>query len=325
MYSYLLRRIGVAAVTFIFSTILVFMIIQLPPGDFVDYILSRTSSGGGGAEGYAEDLREYYGLNKPLYQRYLKWVGGIFRGDLGYSMVYRQPVVDLIKREIAWTLVVTGLSFAFAWSMGVILGIYSATHKYSLGDFFLTVFGFLGLSIPNFFLAMLILFVLMSFGTGITGGLFSTTYTTAPWSWAKFTDLLKHIWIPVVAIGTQRIAAIMRLMRGNLLEELNKPYIQTAKAKGLKNWQVVIKHGVRMAVNPLISLAGTLAPKLISGIVVTAVVLNLPVMGPTFIEALKAQDMFLAGAYLLVILVFLLIGNILADIALAITDPRIRY
>lgn len=324
MLSYIIRRLGISVITFFLATVLIFAIIQLPPGDFVNYIISQTGDAGGLSTA-AEKMREYYGLDKPLYQQYFRWVFGVIRGDLGYSFLYRKPVVEVISNEILWTIIVTGFSFALAWLFGIIIGIYSALKKYSFGDYLFTTFGFLGLSIPPFFLALILVYFLVSAGTGITGGLFSEEYLTAVWSWGKFTDFLKHLWVPIIAIGTSNIAEIIRIMRGNLLEIINQPYVQTARAKGLLERVVVLKHAVRIAVNPLISLAGLLAPKLISGIVVTAVVLNLPVIGPTFIEALQSQDMYLAGAYLLMTVVLLLIGNLLADLALAWSDPRIRF
>ena len=204
------------------------------------------------------------------------------------------------------------------------IGIYSALHKYSIGDHVFTFLGFLGLSIPPFFLALILIYLLISSGYGIAGGLFSSQFVNAPWSLEKVMDLMKHIWIPIAAISLSNITEVMRIMRGSMIEVMSQPYIMTARAKGLKKHRVIIRHAVRIAMNPLISLAGLLAPKLISGIVVTAVVLNLPVMGPTFIQALKSQDMYLAGAYLLLTVILLLAGNLIADLALGWSDPRIR-
>lgn len=323
MLSYIVRRLGISLVTFFLATILIFAIIQLPPGDFVNYMISQ-SGGVGGISTAAEKLRHYYGLDQPLYVQYFKWVFGLLRGDLGYSFLYRKPVSEVVASEILWTVTVTGLSFVFSWSIGIVIGIYSAIRKYSLGDYLFTALGFFGLSIPPFFLGLILIYLLVGAGTGITGGLFSEQFLTSAWTWERVLDLLKHLWIPIVAIGTSNIAEIIRIMRGSLLEVINQPHVQTARAKGLKEFVVVIKHGVRLAINPLISLAGLLMPKLVSGIVVTGVVLNLPVIGPTFIEALQSQDMYLAGAYLMMTIVLLLIGNLLADLALAWSDPRIR-
>jgi len=325
MISYVIRRLIVMFFTFLLATALIFSIIQLPPGSYADYALSFLAAEGGQTTKLGNRIKERYGLDKPLYRQYYEWVEGIFRGDLGFSLTYRRPVAEVIADEILWTFLITGLAFGFAWITGIAIGIYSATHKYSILDHLFTFFGFVGLSIPNFVLAMFLIYFMVSAGTGITGGLFSDRFVGAPMSWAKFVDLLKHIWMPVVAIGTARMASVIRIMRGNLLEVINQPYIKTARSKGLRETKVILKHAVRVAINPLISLAGSLAPRLVSGIVVTAVVLNLPVIGPSFLESLKAQDMYLAGAYLLVILMLLLVGNLLADLALAAVDPRIRY
>jgi len=325
MISYLARRLVVAVLTFLLATIIVFFIIELPPGDYVDNYLAASGGQSAQSASVRENLREYYGLDKPFHMRYFSWVGNVIKGDLGYSLRYNTPVINVLSSEIWMTLLVMALSFAFAWTVGLIIGIYSATHQYSLADNIFTTLGFLGLSIPNFFLAMVLIFILLETGTGITGGFFSNEFAMSPWSWGKFVDFLKHLWIPIVAIGTARSVEVMRFMRGNLLEVLSKPYVNSARSKGLRESKVVLKHSVRVAINPLISLAGIQAPRLISGIIVTAMVLNLPVMGPTFVRALKAQDVFLAGAYLLVMVVLLLVGDILADLALAWSDPRIRY
>ena len=323
MLAYTIRRIGISFITFFLASILIFAIIQLPPGDFATYVISQTGDMGG--QGALEArIRQLYGLDQPSHIQYLNWFSGVLRGDLGYSFLYQRPVAEIVRSEIGWTILITGVSFALAWLVGIAIGIFSAVRKYSAGDYLFTLLGFFGISIPPFFLALILIYWMVLAGTGISGGLFSSQYLTAPWDLAKFLDLLKHIWIPIVSISTANIAQVVRIMRGSLMEVIQQPYVQTARAKGLKEWVVIIKHGARIAVNPLISLAGLLAPKLISGMVVTAVVLNLPVVGPTFVDALKSQDMYLAGAYLLLIVILLLVGNILADLALAWSDPRIR-
>jgi peptide/nickel transport system permease protein len=326
MSSYIMRRILISLVTFFLATLVIFFIIQLPPGDYVDFVMGRLLTANTDDVGVlAETLREYYGLNQPVYQRYLKWVGGVLQGNLGYSFLYRKEVSQIIMSELLWTVVVVGLCYLFAWMVGITIGIYSAVRQYSWADHLFTFIGFLGVSIPNFFLAMALVFLLMQLGSDVNIGLFSQEFVEAPWSLAKLADLLKHIWLPVIAVGTAQMAGIIRFMRGNLLDILGKPYIDTARTKGLKEITVILKHAVRNAINPLISIAGMQFPGLISGIVITAVVLDLPLIGPTFLRALNSQDMFLAGGYLLVIVVFLLIGNILADLMLAVVDPRIRY
>jgi peptide/nickel transport system permease protein len=324
MSQYLVQRFVWMIITFFLATLLIFTIIQLSPGDFVTYIVSQTDTTGG-LSSAATKLREYYGLDKPIYQQYFQWLYKILRGDFGYSFLYRKPVIEVMRSEILWTLVITILSFTFAWVVGSVIGIYSALHKYSVGDYIFTALGFLGLSSPSFFIAMVIIYILISAGTGISGGLFSEKFVAAPWSWAKFIDLLKHLWIPIVVISISNMAEVIRIMRGSLLEVLNQPYIQAARAKGLSERVIVMKHALRNAINPLISLIGMSAPKLIAGIVQTAVVLNLPVVGPTYLVALMSQDVYLAGAYLLLTVILLLVGNFIADLALAWIDPRIRY
>lgn len=323
MLRYIIRRLGIALVTLFLATILIFTIIQLPPGDFVDYMISQMSNVA--SEGTMVDvLRAQYGLDQPIVLQYFRWVAGIFRGDFGFSFLYNVPVIHLLRTEIVWTLIITGISFVIAWAIGICIGIYSATHKYSFLDTVLTFLGVAGLSIPPFFVAMLLIYWSITSGYGISGGLFSSEYASAAWSWAKIQDLMRHIWIPILAVVISNITEVMRVTRSSMIEAMSQPHVTTARAKGLKQSQVVFGHGVRLALNPLISMAGLMAPKLLNGIIMTAIVLNLPVMGPTFINALKSQDVYLAGAYLILMVIFLIAGNLLADIVLAWSDPRIR-
>lgn len=312
-------------VTILLGTFLIFWLVQLPPGDFVTHRISEMTNTSGDMAKVAQRLRKYYGFDKPYLLRYVNWVGNLLRGDLGVSLLYRRPIADIVTTQMLWTIIVAGAAYAFAWVGGLLIGIYSALHKYSLADHLLTVLGFVGLSIPSFFVAMVLVSLSFSLGSGVSGGLFSTDLMGTPWTFARVLDLLRHLWIPVLAIGAANMAAVIRFMRGNLIEVLNMPYITTAWGKGLSQWGVVVKHAFRVAVNPLISLAGMQAPQVISGIVVTAVVLDLPIMGPTFLEALQAQDAYLAGTYLLLILLLILIGDIVADVLLGWADPRIRY
>jgi len=314
--------------TFFLVSVVLFAVLQLPPGDFMDYYMAQLAQEGEGEDisQTAAQLRAYYGLDRPLYVQYFKWIGHTLHGDFGFSLLYQTPVNDIIHREIAWTAIVGGVSMFFAWAIGIPIGVYSAVRQYSLFDYIFTFLGFLGLSIPNFFLALILLFFLVFFfHTDITGGFFSLQYQDAPWSWGKFIDLLKHLWVPIIVIGTSHTASIIRITRGNLLDILGQPYIQTARAKGLKEKVVIYKHALRVAINPLISLAGTSFPELVSGAVITGVVLSLPIIGPTYLKALTSQDVELAGSYLLIMTLALLIGNFLADIVLAWVDPRIRY
>ncbi len=328
MVGYIIRRFFSIIITFFLVSAVIFAVLQLPPGDFMDYYMAQLAQEGEGQEisQAAAQLRAYYGMDQPLYIQYFKWIGHVLQGNFGLSLLYQEPVNDIIRQQIAWTLVVCGLSMLFAWLVGIPSGIYSAVHQYSFADYALTFLGFLGLSIPNFFLAMILLFILVFFfHTNITGGFFSLNYLNMSWGWGKFVNLLEHLWVPVVVLGTAQTASLIRIMRGNLLDVLEQPYIQTARAKGLKETIVIYKHALRVAINPLISIAGASFPDLISGAVITAVVLSLPIIGPSYLKALTSQDVALAGSYLLVMALLLLIGNLLADIALAWVDPRIRY
>jgi len=327
MVTYIVRRGISMIVTFFLTSVVIFVILQLPPGDIMDFYMAQLSQEGiQQTAQLAAQLRAFYGLDQPLYIQYFKWVSHVLQANLGFSLLYKMPVNEIVRREIVWTLVVCSLSIFFTWLIGIPIGIYSAVHQYSVADYIFTFLGFLGLSIPNFFLALVLLFLLVVvFHSDITGGLFSPKYINAPWSWGKFIDLLKHLWIPVVVLSTGDTAAIIRIMRANLLDVLGQPYIQTARAKGLKERAVIYKHALRVAINPLISVAGASAPDLISGAVISGIVLSLPIIGPSYLTALETQDIQLAGSYLLLMVTLLLIGNFLADLALAWTDPRIRY
>lgn len=323
MFIYILKRLQAAIVTFFLASILIFLIIQLPPGDFVTYAIGQSGDTSGSAA-VMEKMREQYGLDKPLVVQYFTWMKGVVKGDFGYSFLYKKPAMTVIKNDIFWVIVITGISFTLAWVIGMLIGIYSALYKYSFGDYFFSFVGFIGISIPPFFLALYLIYILVSSGSGVTGGLFSNEFMNAPWSFDKVYDLLKHIWIPILAVTVSNVTEVMKIMRGSMLDVMSQPFILTARAKGLKFYIVVIKHAVRIAINPLISLIGMLAPKLISGVMVIAVVLNIPAMGPTFLKSLMSQDMYLAAAYLMFTILLLIIGNLLADLALAWSDPRIR-
>jgi len=325
MFAFFLRRLGITILMVVLSSFLIFGLIKMPPGSIATREAAEMSKHGGGQYGeLVERLKKRYGLNKHFILQYWDWFSDVLRGNFGRSNIYKRPVSEIILSEVGWTIILGILILTFAWSVGIVIGIYSATHQYSFGDHLFTTLGFLGISIPNFFLAMLMIYILVISGSNITGGLFSSEFKTAPWNWAKFIDLLKHIWMPVLAVGTAKIASVMRIMRNNLLEEINKDYIRTARAKGLSEIEVW-KHGVRVAINPLISKAGMQLSRLFNSVVLVAVVLSVPVIGPTFIEALKSQDTLLASAYLLIMLFLVIIGNFFADMLLAIVDPRIKY
>jgi peptide/nickel transport system permease protein len=305
----------------ILISILSFTVIKLQPGEFGSQYFSNPRV----SPETVENLRARLGLDQPTYMQYLTWVKGIVtEGDFGYSFAYKRPVAELIWERMGWTVVVAGSTILFTWVLAIPIGIFSATHKYSIFDYVFTFIGFIGISVPNFFMALLLMYLVLSMGGTEVGGLFSQQYIGAPWSIAKVIDLLKHIWIPLIAIGTAGMAGILRQMRGNLLDILGEQYVQTARAKGLNENVVIYKHAVRNAINPLISMFGMQLPKLISGTIISAIVLNLPTMGPFFYDALINQDQYLVMTFLMFSAFMMLIGNLIADLLLALVDPRIR-
>lgn len=307
-------------------SIIAFVIMQLPPGDYLTtYIVNLEAQGTYVSDSIVEALELRYGLGQPMHIQYFRWITSIFKGDFGVSFQYDRPVLELILERIFFTFVLAFLSLIFTWVIAFPIGIYSAINQYSLGDYFFTIIGFIGRAIPNFMLALILMwFSYSKFGVA-TWGLFSDQYIEAPWSIYKFLDLFKHLWIPVIIIGTAGAAGLIRIMRANLLDELKLPYVTTAKSKGLPDWKVIWKYPVRVAVNPFISTLGWQIPRLISGSTITSVVLSLPTAGPLFLRALQAQDMYLAGAFVFILSVLTVIGTFLSDILLSITDPRIRY
>ena len=326
MIAYILKRILGMIPTFIIISMITFMIIQLPPGDFVTSAQAEIAASGGGMDASAvEAMRIRYGLDQPIPVQYWRWVNGFPRGDFGYSLEWSAPVWDIIAGRLGWTLLLSGLALVFMWLVSIPIGIYSARYKYSLGDNMFSFLGFLGLSVPDFMLSLMwLVFATMMLGISASG-LYSPQMVNAPWSLIKFLDLLNHLWPPVVIMGVAGTAELIRIMRGNLLDILNQQYVTTARSKGLTEKVVVQKYAVRMAINPLISVLGMQIPKMISSSIIVGFVLSIPTVGPIFLRALITQDMYLAGAILLLMTVMLLIGNLLADIALAWVDPRIRY
>jgi peptide/nickel transport system permease protein len=271
-------------------------------------------------------LREQYGFDQPIYVQYGKWIYGIVaHGDFGQSFQWRQPVSALIWDELGNTLLVTLASLALVWALALPIGIYSAVRRYSVGDHVFTLLGFLGLAIPNFILGLVLMYVAYRFFGQSVGGLFSPQYMQAPWSWGRLGDLLQHLWIPIIVIGTSGTAALIRILRANLTDELHKPYVLTARAKGLPEYKVVLKYPVRIALNPFVSALGWIFPHLISGATIISIVLNLPTAGPTLLQALVSQDMYLAGTFILLLGVLTLIGMLISDVLLALIDPRIRF
>jgi peptide/nickel transport system permease protein len=326
MLAYIVRRMLLMIPTLIITSMLIFIIIQLPPGDFATSLQADVASSGGGQDAaMLDNLRHRYGLDQPLPIQYLKWIAGFPRGDFGYSLEWNAPVWDLIADRLAFTVLLSGLALVFMWFVSIPIGIYSATHKYSLGDNALTLLGFLGLSVPDFMLGLIYLVGATLLLNMSAGGMFSSAMEKAPWSLAKVLDMLNHLWAPLLIMGAAGTAELIRIMRGNLLDVLGEQYITTARAKGLHERVVINKYAVRVAINPLISVLGMQIPKMISSSIIIGVVLSIPTVGPLFLRALTTQDMYLAGALLMFMTVLLLIGNLLADIALAWVDPRIRY
>lgn len=322
MFNYIVRRILSMIPLLILISILSFTVIKLQPGEFGSQYFNNPRV----SPETVIQLRKRLGLDQPAYRQYLKWVKGIItEGDFGYSFAYKRPVAELIWERMGWTVTVASATMLFTWLLAIPIGIYSATHKYSFLDYIFTFIGFIGISIPNFFLALVLMYLVLAQGGTAVGGLFSSEYIGAPWSWAKLLDLLKHIWIPLIAIGTAGMAGLIRQMRGNLLDVLGRQYVQTARAKGLKERAVIYKHAVRNAINPLISMLGMQLPQLISGTIISAIVLNLPTMGPFFYDALINQDQYLVMTFLMFSAILMLVGNLIADLLLAWVDPRIRY
>ncbi|MCC6176040.1 MAG: ABC transporter permease [Chloroflexi bacterium] len=326
MLTYIIRRLLAVIPTLFVVSVLTFIIVQLPPGDFLTTLATQAAESGGTIDEAAmESLRTQYGLDQPLYVQYLTWIGGFPHGDFGYSVEWKRPVSELIGSRLGFTLVLSGLALIFMWAVAIPIGIYSATHQYSWGDVALTTIGFLGLSIPDFMLALVYLFVGSFMFGASTGGLISPDLENAPWNVTKIADLANHLFWPTVILGAAGTAQLIRIMRGNLLEILGQQFVTTARAKGLTETKVVNKYAVRVAINPLISVMGMQLPHLISGATILGIVLSLPTTGPLFLHALINQDIYLAGTFLLMLALLLMIGNLLADVSLAWVDPRIRY
>ena len=325
MLTYFVRRFALAAVTVWAISVISFAIIQLPPGDFVTaYIAQLQSMGTIVSQAEAEGLRREYGLDQPFPVQYYKWLRRALQGDFGIAMEYRRPVTEVIGDRLALTAVLTLTSIVFTWILAIPIGIYSAVKQYSLGDYFFTLVGFLGLAIPNFLLALVVLYIGFVLFEANVGGLFSPQYSNAPYSWAKVLDLLNHLWLPSIILAVAGTAQLIRVLRANLLDELRKPYVVTARAKGLAEWQVIRKYPLRVALNPLMSTVGYLLPLIVSGSIIVSVVMSLPTVGPLLLKALIAQDMFLAGTIILLIGMMTVIGTFISDLLLAWIDPRIK-
>jgi peptide/nickel transport system permease protein len=300
-------------------------LIKLPAGDFVDkYAAALSSSGETVDPSMLAAMRTQYGLDQPWLVQYWFWVSHLLRGDFGYSFQWQQPVSSLIGARMGLTLLLSFATLLFTWAIALPVGIYTAVRRYSLGDYIFTFLGFAGLAIPGFLLGLVLMYVAITwFGTNV-GGLFSQAYANAPWSGGRVVDLLSHLWIPMIILGTSGAASLIRIMRANLIDQLHQPYVETARAKGLSEFRLLIRYPVRVALNPFVSTLGWVLPHLVSGSVIISIVLNLPTAGPMLLQALLEQDQYLAGAFLLLLCLMTVLGTLVSDILLALLDPRIR-
>lgn len=327
MLQYLVKRFFLGLLTLWVLSMISWVIIELPPGDFVDLYVQELIGDMSGSElsdMIEAGMRKHYGLDKPSVYRYGKWMWHMLQGDLGMSLEFGLPVTRVISERLLMTVILAVTTAIFAWGLAIPIGIYSAVRQHSPEDYVFTFVGFLGLAVPDFLLALWLLWVSFAYLGQSVGGLFSPEYMVAPWSFARVWDLITHLWIAALVVGTAGTAALIRVMRANLLDELQRPYVITARAKGLPEWRVVMKYPVRVALNPLVSTVGYLLPFLISGSIIVSVVLNLPTEGPLLLRALLSEDLFISATIVLVLGAMTVIGTFLSDILLALLDPRIR-
>ncbi len=326
MLFYIIRRFLFMIILLVMVSIVSFIIIQLPPGDYLTSLVENLRGRGVVVDERQIDLlQKQYGMDLPIYAQYFKWMWNMLHGDFGRSFQWNQPVSELIAKRLPLTITISLLTLLFVYAVSIPIGIYSATHQYSVGDYTFTVAGFAGLAIPNFLLALILMFVFYKYFGLSAGGLFSVEYQIAPWSPAKIIDMLKHLPIPRMVIGTAGTTGLIRVMRGCLLDELRNQYVITARAKGVSEGRLLFKYPVRAAINPIISTIGWILPAIVSGETITAIVLSLPTTGPLLFTALMAQDMYLAGSTIMFLAFLTVIGTLISDILLVWIDPRIRY
>ncbi|HSE74957.1 MAG TPA: ABC transporter permease [Dongiaceae bacterium] len=325
MFRYFVQRLLVMIPTLIVISIAVFVIIQAPPGDYLESYMAELQSRGESVDpAKMEFLRKTYGLDQPFYMQYLKWAGGLVQGDLGYSFEHSLPVNEVVGDRLSLTVVVSLASILFVWVISFPIAVYSAVRQYSIGDYVFTFLGYIGLATPSFLVALILLYLANQyFGISI-GGMMDPMYLDRPWSWGKLQSVLSHLWIPVLVIGLPGTAGMIRRLRANLLDELNKQYVVTGRAKGLPPGRLLVKYPLRVSLNPFIADIGSLLPELISGSVIVSVVMSLPLTGPMLLDALKSQDMYLAGSFLMFMAFLTVVGVFISDIMLALLDPRIR-
>jgi peptide/nickel transport system permease protein len=325
MTRYILQRLALLPLLMVIYSFVIFAIIQAPPGDFLTaYVATLASSGSSLSAEQIAAMRHEYGLDQPMIVQYFLWVQHLLHGDFGLSLEYQRPNAELISEMLGLTLALALFSFVLTWVLAIPAGIYSATHPRSVGDHILTVINYIGVATPNFMLALILMWVAFAYFDVSVTGLFSPDYVNAPWSWSRVADLLEHIWLPALVLGIAGTARLSRIMRANLLDELNKPYVVTARAKGMKEWRLVLRYPVRLAFNPLVSTIGWYLPLLFSGSLIVATVMNLPNIGPLLLRALVNRDMYLAGGILLIYSFLTVVGTLVSDVLLALIDPRIR-
>ena len=326
MLTYVVRRLLLAVLTMWAVSVLAFVIIQLPPGDYVpSYIAQMSASGSVVSQAAADTLREQYGLNKPLWVQYVRWMRLALQGNFGMALEWGKPVSEVIGDRLWLTMAVSIGAILLTWALALPIGIYSAVRQYSVGDYVATFVGFIGLAIPGFMLALIVMYLGFTLFNANVGGLFSDEYAQAPWSLAKAWDLAKHLPVPAIILGLAGTAQLVRILRANLLDELGKPYVMTARARGLSERRVILKYPVRVALNPFASTIGYLLPYMVSGSIIVSLVLSLPTVGPLLLRALIAKDMFLAGTIVLLLGALTVVGTFLSDLLLMWIDPRIRF
>jgi peptide/nickel transport system permease protein len=327
MAQYIIKRFLYMIPTVIGISMVAFFVINLPPGDFVDRLVSERQQRGEVISAEEEaGFRKIYGLDKPLTLQYVDWISAVvLRGDFGYSFRWNRPVAELIWQRLSLTFLLSLSTLLFIWAVAIPIGIYSAVRQYSMGDYIVTFLGFIGLATPNFLIALVLLYVSFKYFGQSVGGLFSPEYIDAPWSFDKFLDLLSHLWIPMVVLGTAGTAGLIRTLRANLLDELRRPYVTTARTKGLPEYWLLIKYPLRHALNPFVSSLNSVFVALVSGETIVAIVLSLQTTGPLLLDALRTQDMYLAGSFILMLSLLTVFGTLFSDLLLAWLDPRIRF
>lgn len=329
MAKYILKRLLYVIPTMIIISVVVFTTIQLPPGDYVTQMIENMRNQTGGTTWSPEfeaAMRDRYGLDEPMVVQYTKWIGNIvLRGDFGYSFQNSEPAEVVIRDRMGMTLIVSISSFVFTWIIALPIGVLSAVKQYSLADYVFSFIGFIGLATPGFLIALVLMFLAFKYGNVSLSGLFSPEFENAPWSLERVIDLFKHMWIPMIIIGVGGTAGLIRVMRANLLDELHKPYVETARAKGLPEWKLLIKYPLRAAMNPFVSSIAWFLPSLIAGEAIVSIVLNLPTIGPVYLNSLLQQDLFVSAGFLMLLSLVTILGTLLSDLMLAWLDPRIQY